>query len=299
MQHNKNIRSCPVCKKKVSKLDCQYKEFLYYKCSYCSLLVFANPPTQKYLKVLYSKDYARGDDKEHNALLSVLMHLPMGAKAFDILRYFIYSSRAKSATSAGPHGSVLDIGCGKGEFLKFMKQKDWDISGLEVSKSLVQSATDLSGGRIYNTELANMKIHRKFDSITMWHVFEHLPNPDAVIKQVSKVLKKDGTLIIEVPHSNSLSYKIFKNNWTLLLVPQHLHFWSKDSFNILLSQNNFKTISIEYPIHFPFVFISSLVKFNNLALIVAPILLPFSVVLAIVLSKFEAGEVIRIYAKKI
>ena len=50
----------------------------------------------------------------------------------------------------------------------------------------------------------------KFDSIFLFHVFEHLVNPIEVLTQLESKLKKNGNLIIEVPHANDLLLKKFK-----------------------------------------------------------------------------------------
>ena len=47
-----------------------------------------------------------------------------------------------------------------------------------------------------------MKLIKKFDVITMFHVLEHLPNQVDTLKQLKKLLKPKGNIIIEIPHAN-------------------------------------------------------------------------------------------------
>jgi 2-polyprenyl-3-methyl-5-hydroxy-6-metoxy-1,4-benzoquinol methylase len=298
MKYSKKIK-CIACQKNSLIFDCQYNKLYYYKCILCNLLQLVNPYSQTYLERLYETDMAVGDDKERNLLLHWLMNIPLGKWSFDILRHAIYKSRAASISDVTVDGKVLDIGCGTGEFLYYMKRKKWKTYGIEVSKQLVKIAKGMSKATIYETRLMQFKPKLKFDVITMWHVFEHLPNPESVIKKLSKILADDGTLVIEVPHGNSFSYKLFKRNWTLLLVPQHLHFWTESAFRILLARNNMKISKIEYPLHFPFVFASSSIKLNRIFIFFVVLLLPISAFITLLTSNLKSGEVIRIYAQKI
>ncbi|RKY83677.1 class I SAM-dependent methyltransferase, partial [candidate division KSB1 bacterium] len=52
-----------------------------------------------------------------------------------------------------------------------------------------------------------------FDLVMMWHVLEHIENPVLYLKEISRILKENGKLIIEVPNLDSLNFRIFKEKW--------------------------------------------------------------------------------------
>ena len=78
----------------------------------------------------------------------------------------------------------------------------------------------------------------KFDSIFLFHVFEHLVNPIEVLTQLQSKLKKNGNLIIEVPHANNLLLKKLKIksfiNFTLW--SEHLILHTKQSLKCFLEK---------------------------------------------------------------
>lgn len=149
---------------------------------------------------------------------------------------------------------LLDVGCGKGDFLKFLKKKGWSVYGTEFSSISAESAKKKVGeNSIFITsnldELTNININ--FDIITLWHVLEHLKSPKKLINAIDVKLNKNGFLVIEVPNFDSLQRYIDKNNWIHLECPRHVsHFTNKSLLN-LFDNKKFKiikssTFSLEY-----------------------------------------------------
>ena len=62
----------------------------------------------------------------------------------------------------------------------------------------------------------------QFDVIIMWHVFEHIENPLIFMKNIAKLLFKDGIIILDIPNRNSLGFNLTKKRWFHLDVPRHL-----------------------------------------------------------------------------
>uniref|UniRef100_A0A6C0C4J3 Methyltransferase n=1 Tax=viral metagenome TaxID=1070528 RepID=A0A6C0C4J3_9ZZZZ len=94
---------------------------------------------------------------------------------------------------------ILDFGCGTGGFLHLIKN-EYDVYGVEMSDNY---------RNILQKENLNIykfidDINIKFDCICLWHVFEHLDKPLEILKNISKKLKKNGKIYIEVPHSNDI-----------------------------------------------------------------------------------------------
>src|SRR3989344_2818645 len=270
----------------------------YIRCINCEAVFLDQFPTSEELTKIYSYKGAGVLPKLNSALyifskigpLRLLIHL-MG--------YWVNTTRAKSIHGY-KKGKVLDIGAGPGDFMKLIQRSGWDVYGTEVSQKLVKNLGDYFGeAKIFKGEVFNIKFEgKKFDLVTMWHVFEHVPNYLRVASYFGKITNKNANIIIEVPHANSLNFKIFKENWVLLLIPQHLHFWSRQTFQDILNKNGFYIKKVEYPWHFPFVFFSSLVRSNRYAILFFPVLMPLSLVWSVIISYFKRGDVIRIYASK-
>lgn len=129
-------------------------------------------------------------------------------------------------------GDILDIGAGTGDFLVVAKQNGWNITGLEPSPK----AKDIAKGKgvVFAEDLASISSHSK-DVITMWHVLEHVPDVQAQIAELKRILKPKGTLIVAVPNYKSHDAQYYKEFWAAYDVPRHLWHFSKTSIQKLFA----------------------------------------------------------------
>jgi 2-polyprenyl-3-methyl-5-hydroxy-6-metoxy-1,4-benzoquinol methylase len=67
----------------------------------------------------------------------------------------------------------------------------------------------------------NTTVLADFDVITMWHVLEHVPDLDFQIKELKRLLKPTGTLIVAVPNFKSFDAKHYGALWAAYDVPIH------------------------------------------------------------------------------
>ena len=149
-------------------------------------------------------------------------------------------------------GKILDIGCGKGEFLAVAKEKGWQVYGVEPSLQFADYASKKMGIKIERQELGNTNFPDAFfDAITLNMVLEHLDNPKTTIKEIKRILKEGGVLFIEVPNTDSLMLKLasfyFKftgRGWSPLISPLHYPYhrygYNIKSLRYLLNSFNFK-----------------------------------------------------------
>lgn len=295
------IKRCPVCQSVNLVPLFTAGEFRYMKCRACGLVFLSNVPSDKYFKKFYA--YEKNFDTEINRLNPVLqtfLKLPIMKSMTVLLGQMINVSRAKSIKKIRKSPKILDVGCGPGDFLSEAKKLGWDTYGLELGDRLVNlTESKIGRGKVFKGYLDKIDFgKKKFDVITIWHVLEHMLELEKTFRKINVILSKEGTLVIEVPHSGSLNLKIFNKNWTLLLAPQHLHFWSEDSFKKLLHSYGLIIKRTEYPNHFPLIFFSSLVKKHRWLIYLAPILLPLSATISFCFSILKKGNLIRIYAIK-
>jgi SAM-dependent methyltransferase len=85
-----------------------------------------------------------------------------------------------------------------------------------------------------------------FDIITLNHVLEHTNNPNEVLSKIKEIINKKGILIIGVPNSKSLAYRLFGKNWYQLDIPRHIINYSDYNLKLLLNKNGFKIIRVRY-----------------------------------------------------
>jgi 2-polyprenyl-3-methyl-5-hydroxy-6-metoxy-1,4-benzoquinol methylase len=78
----------------------------------------------------------------------------------------------------------------------------------------------------------------------MWHVLEHVPDIEQQIKELKRLLKPNGTIIIAVPNYKSFDAKYYGPFWAAYDVPRHLWHFSKISIEKLFAQENLKLVKI-------------------------------------------------------
>ena len=78
--------------------------------------------------------------------------------------------------------------------------------------------------------------NHSFDVISMWHVLEHVPNLDNQIKELKRLLKPNGTLIIAVPNFKSFDAKHYGKFWAAYDVPIHFWHFSKTAIKMLFEK---------------------------------------------------------------
>jgi 2-polyprenyl-3-methyl-5-hydroxy-6-metoxy-1,4-benzoquinol methylase len=82
--------------------------------------------------------------------------------------------------------------------------------------------------------------NHSFDVISMWHVLEHVPDLDKQIKELKRLLKPTGTLIIAVPNFKSFDAKHYGKFWAAFDVPIHFWHFSKTAIKILFKKEEMK-----------------------------------------------------------
>ncbi len=147
---------------------------------------------------------------------------------------------------------LLDVGSGTGEFLKYMKNAGWNVTGIEPTENH-EEAVASSELPIYNTTLEEfIDIHsdykHKFDAITLLNVLEHVPNPIDFLQHTKELLKPNtGIICIRVPNDfNELQTyagkKLNKNLWWVA-IPDHINYFNIKSLQKLVKSLDFEVLS--------------------------------------------------------
>lgn len=151
-------------------------------------------------------------------------------------------------------GSLLDIGAGTGDFLLVAKNNGWDTIGVEPSEK-ARSIANRKGIEL-KQETLDFESH-SFDIITMWHVLEHVPNLDSQIKELKRLLKPNGSIIIAVPNFKSYDANHYQEFWAAYDVPRHLWHFSKTAIQKLFQKENIDLLKI-LPMKFDSFYVSLL-----------------------------------------
>ena len=120
------------------------------------------------------------------------------------------------------------------------------MSGIEVRKNCVKYIKkNLKKVEIHN-EIK--EINKKFDTITLFHVLEHLPHQVKILKNIKSKLKKKGKIIVEVPHANDFLLKYLQSNEfkNFTFNSSHLILHTSSSLKKIMQKSGFKDVKISY-----------------------------------------------------
>ena len=139
-------------------------------------------------------------------------------------------------------GTILDIGAGTGHFLKYMKDGGWEVSGVEVSEAAREYASKVHGLELRGTLDRTVFQEESFDAVTLWHVLEHIHEPQEYLKTIYELTKPGGLLLIAVPNVASADARNYREKWAAYDVPRHLWHFDGNSLKTLVERNGFSLI---------------------------------------------------------
>ena len=144
-----------------------------------------------------------------------------------------------------PRGRLLDVGTGYGFFLALMQSRGWEVMGLEVSPAGADYGRKQWGLSILPQPWGETSFHEgEFDVVTAFYVVEHLPDPVAFFREVNRILRPGGIILVRYPHTTPikdiLSLLRIKND--LYHLPFHLSDFSPRTMRRALEQTGFTKI---------------------------------------------------------
>lgn len=142
-------------------------------------------------------------------------------------------------------GKILDVGCGAGSFIGEVGLRNSNLSlyGVDNSRNAIAKAKK-------DFPLANYKVanaydlpykDNNFDFVSMICVLEHLKNPEKTLKEVKRVLKKNGIFYSITPIEGD-KYILSASEELNYRFHGHLQRFSKEQLESLLEKNKFMTI---------------------------------------------------------
>lgn len=144
-------------------------------------------------------------------------------------------------------GKVLDIGCGIGKYLHYLEDLGWDVYGVDISSRAVEGARKSGLENVFQGELQEVRFESSFfDVVDLHHVFEHIPNPNETLKEINRILKPGGEVVITLPNFSSLAAKIFGKHWGGIDLPIHLFYFNRRSLDYVLKKNGFEIKKVYY-----------------------------------------------------
>jgi 2-polyprenyl-3-methyl-5-hydroxy-6-metoxy-1,4-benzoquinol methylase len=224
---------------------------LYYDQDLDLLITSPQPSPENLGRYYESNDYISHTDSKRS-LFEKAYHFVKGIALKNKLNLINNCSSIK--------GNLLDIGAGTGDFLLTAKQNGWNTIGVEPSEKAKGIAI---GKGIQFSDSTEELESNSFDVITMWHVLEHVPNLETQIKELKRLVKPNGTIIIAVPNFKSYDANHYGKFWAAFDVPIHFWHFSKTAIKLLFEKEDIKLEKV-LPMKFDSFYVSLLSeKYKN------------------------------------
>ncbi|MCK5392702.1 MAG: UTP--glucose-1-phosphate uridylyltransferase [Candidatus Omnitrophica bacterium] len=212
------------------------KEMNIVKCLEDGFMWLNPQPVGEFYKELHKKDYfiKGGSNKEQVGIIEY------GLKEVEVDRRRVARIRADELKEVlGMRGRVLEIGTASGYLLKELKERGWYVEGVDISEDIVAVARKRNlEGNIHVGELRTMSYSvNSFDAVLLYDTLEHIPYPQKFMKEVKRIVKPEGIVIIRYPET--------PDTGPVLHLGDHISHFSEKSISLLLDKLGFSLVSIQ------------------------------------------------------
>ncbi len=227
---------CYVCGGACSK-DVVHGQFTYWKCSGCFTSQVLPQPSEEELQRYYDS-----------------FHLSeMAGGVYDQVEERMKADFSAKVRIVSKHVHVLpprllDVGCGKGFFIKAAVDRGIQAEGIDVSRSGVEYAVHTLGvkalvGRIEMQDSGDWQ--EAFDVVTLWATVEHLIDPLSVFRGIHGCLKPGGIVLCDTGLGHVFWERFLPGHSQWYDAPQHMFVFSEKGLMALLRESGFRVIHVD------------------------------------------------------
>jgi 2-polyprenyl-3-methyl-5-hydroxy-6-metoxy-1,4-benzoquinol methylase len=198
-------------------------------------------PLPESLGALYETYHTHGDEKTRDTTsLPPIPFEPRFPRAKRLLAALLprwrhlFETELKHFAGQKP-GTVLDVGCGAGGFLRMAIGAGWRAVGIDFDAEAVAEARRVEGAEVHVMDIFDPSLDaRRFEGILLDNVIEHLPDLPRVVRRLAELLTPGGRLVMITPNIESTGHSVFGADWRGLETPRHLCLFTAKSLTRLV-----------------------------------------------------------------
>jgi 2-polyprenyl-3-methyl-5-hydroxy-6-metoxy-1,4-benzoquinol methylase len=229
-QERSKIIPCNLCGGRNHRKILEARDYTFVRCTDCGLS-FQNPqPVFDDLKFRYGQNYFEYELRNEENFFN-LMKLGL-----QDIRFF----ERTSALDRG--GKFLDVGCATGMLLGYMRERGWNVQGVELCRESAEHGMRARNLDIFVGTLEQAGFpDSSFSVVHFSHLIEHVPDPKAFFLEIRRILVPGGYVVVVTPNINGLQARLFRERWRSAIA-DHLTLFSKTTLRRMLCCTGYQVL---------------------------------------------------------
>jgi SAM-dependent methyltransferase len=206
------------------------------RCNQCSLM-YATPRLRALDHAVVSKtdpDFLTGMlDRKHDSRMT--------KERLQVADY--EDTRAWLSERFPRRGRLVEIGSGLGFLLHSFVSDGWAGLGIDPDPLCCEHARKILGLDVISGTLSEAALPPdSVDCVVMLHVLEHVPDPLGTLRQILRVLKPGGVLVLETPRYDTPSFRLLKHRERSISCAGHVYFFTTPTLEACVNRAGFSVI---------------------------------------------------------
>jgi SAM-dependent methyltransferase len=140
-------------------------------------------------------------------------------------------------------GRLLEVGAGGGGFVRAALARGWVVEATEVSASAIDTLRR-TGATVFSGDVTAARYpDNRFDLVVSLEVVEHLAAPLAHLRELGRITRCGGLLLLTTPNFNGLSRRLLGIRWRVIS-PEHLGYFTLATLSGLVREAGYRTACV-------------------------------------------------------
>lgn len=215
------------------------------RCRECGLVYLSERPAEKALTDIYSKSYYEDGEVGYKGYIGTF------EKYHDTFMK-IFGKRHKDLLHHARGKRLLEIGCAYGFLLDYLREREWEVTGVEISPLSSSFARNELNLNVHTGSVESPDLdEHSYDIILLLDVLEHLHRPFDVLNRIKKLLAPEGILVVQCPwelyHWEEIAEALLRGMKPGTIepdsVPAHLYFFQPRTLEAVLRKGGFRILA--------------------------------------------------------
>lgn len=226
--------ACPICgsndiqfRLKAESYRTEGESFDVFQCNSCTHR-FTNPvPDESAIGEYY---------KSENYISHTNANKSLFDKVYQTVKSIALNKKEKLLLKYGVDKQTpfLDYGAGTGSFVNLLDERNWRVLGIEISEEARKMSP--KANLLFDVSKLEEMAPNSLSGFSMWHVLEHIYQPEELLKRLVERMKRGAIGFIAVPNNDSWDATRYGADWAALDLPLHFSHFTKRSMSTLIEK---------------------------------------------------------------